>query len=254
MESQDTTGNQSSDSPAWLWVAPLLLVLSIPMVLGRLGLEPISGKEFPGPPPMLCDWNLLVILAVQVVVAGSVLLYGVGDYLRSLPFRVSWQTIPLGLLGLVVWIGICELEIESTLLSTVGADFLLGKRPSVNPLSSFPVTWALILFLTLRFAILALIIPVAEELFLRGFLLRYFKQYDWWNVSMAQLGWWSVGAAALYGALTHTGEILAAIVWFGAVTVWVKWRDRFWDAVAIHAVTNLSLGIYVMVFQQWKYW
>lgn len=242
------------ETPAWKWIAPLIAIMVVPLVMSRMGFEPDSGKEFPAGLPAGYDWKLLVVLAIQVLVVGGLLVAGVRDYLRWLPFRVSWSAIPLGLLGCGLWIGICELQIEKQVASAVGLGDWLAVRSSVNPFESFPSTATFVLFLSLRFTCLAVLVPIAEELFLRGFLLRYLCRYEWWKVQMAQLGWWAVGAAAIYGVVTHTGEILAAIAWFGLVTIWVKWSDRFWDAVAIHAVTNFALGLYVMTYQQWHYW
>lgn len=225
----------------------------IPMVLERLGLQSSQDDaSFQGSDRF--DQNLLIILATQVVAVTSLLLVGWRDFLRSFPWRVSWQTIPLGILGCALWVGICQLGWEQSVASSLGLDGWLAERRATDPAVRFPVPAAWLTFLILRFSILAILVPIAEEIFLRGLLLRYQVRYDWWNVSMAQLSWWSVPIAAGYGVLTHTGEILAAILWFGGVSIWVKWKDRFWDAVAIHAVTNLTLGIYVMLFQQWQLW
>jgi hypothetical protein len=49
----------------------------------------------------------------------------------------------------------------------------------------------------------------------------------------------------------HPQEALAAAVWFSAIT-WLMLRTRnIWDCVAAHAVTNLLLGLYVVVTGNW---
>jgi hypothetical protein len=48
--------------------------------------------------------------------------------------------------------------------------------------------------------------------------------------------------------------MFAAVVWFSLVT-WLMIRTgNIWDCVAAHAVTNLLLGIYVLVSHDWHLW
>jgi hypothetical protein len=48
-----------------------------------------------------------------------------------------------------------------------------------------------------------------------------------------------------------TGEAVAAVVWFFAVT-WVCWKTRQpIDAITVHATTNLALGAYVLATGAW---
>lgn len=254
MESDHHSDATLPTAATWKWVAPLFLMMFIPMLLSRFGIEPTSGKEYPGAPDDACDWNLIIQLCVQLLGCGVLVAISFPEYLRSLPFRISWWSIPLGVFGCVLWVAICELQVEAGLARLLGQEDVLPQRSAVDPSESYPVSWIYQLFLGVRFAKLALLVPLVEEVFLRGFLLRYVQQYDWWKLSMQQLPWSAVAVASVYGVLTHPGEILAAIVWFGGVTIWTKFTNRFWDAVVIHAVTNLALGLYVLQFGQWQYW
>ena len=52
--------------------------------------------------------------------------------------------------------------------------------------------------------------------------------------------------------LMHPGELLAAAVWFSLVA-WLMLRTKnIWDCVAVHAVTNLLLGVYVAIAGEWR--
>jgi CAAX prenyl protease-like protein len=107
------------------------------------------------------------------------------------------------------------------------------------------------LFLAVRFAGLAAIVPLIEEMFLRGFLMRYFARADWWNVPIGTPDRIGVAAAIVLPVLMHPQEALAAVIWFGAVA-WLVIRTRnVWDCVAAHAITNLLLGIYVVASGEW---
>ncbi len=175
------------------------------------------------------------------------------NYVQHFPLSVSIWSPLFGLMGVVIWIGICELQIERTLL-----DLLQGgpwvARSQFNPFSAIEGDSQRLGFLALRFLGLAVMVPICEELFLRGFLMRYFQSTEWWNVSLASLGIRSLLIAPVYGAMTHPGEAIAAITWFSLVTLLVCKTGKFWDAVVAHGVTNLLLGLYVCTFAQWHLW
>lgn len=235
---------------------PLLAVMAVPMVLERFGVVPMSKLEFVGNQrPPGSDWPWLGVVATQAILGLGLLLWFWREYTRSVPWRISWWTIPLGLIGLAVWVGICELGLEKPLFQWLPGNSAESlARTSINPGESFPDSSTYVLFLLARFSVLVIVIPIAEELLLRGFLLRTMQRDEWWSMPMRELNWASIGISAVYGALTHPNEIFAAIVWFAAVTWWVRWTNRFWDGVMIHAVTNAALGVYVLSYQQWHLW
>jgi uncharacterized protein len=255
-QSAERSGAKPDLAAAWKWITPLLAVMAVPMFLERFGVVPISKLEFVGDHrPPGSDWPWLGVVATQAILGGCLLAIFWREYTRSLVWRVSWWTVPLGLLGLLAWVVICELGWEHAIYQLLPGDGAKAvARSSVNPGEAFPEPSAYVLFLVARFVVLVLVIPIAEELLLRGFLLRMMQRDDWWAMPMRELSWTSIGISAAYGALTHPNEIFAAIVWFAAVTWWVRWTNRFWDGVLIHAITNATLGIYVLSYQQWHLW
>jgi CAAX prenyl protease-like protein len=176
---------------------------------------------------------------------------------RQFPFRVSLLAIIFGVVGIVLWIWMCHLGFERLLFTAIGAEkFLsLGERPAYNPLEQLAATPALAYtFLAIRFLGLALMVPIIEEFFLRGFVMRFVMRDDWWNVPFGDVTRTSIAAGTLVPMLMHPGELLAAAVWFSLVT-WLMIRTRnIWDCVAAHAVTNLLLGIYVVTQHEWQLW
>ncbi|MDP1560993.1 MAG: CPBP family glutamic-type intramembrane protease [Pirellulaceae bacterium] len=255
-QNDDSAAQNSSPAAPWKWVVPLLAVMAIPMVLERFGVVPVSKLQFVGNQrPEGSDWPWLGVVATQALLVGGLLVVFWREYTRSLPWRVSWWTVPVGLLGMLAWVGICELGWEHAIYQMLpGADEKALARSSINPSESFPEPLGYSLFLLSRFTVLVWVIPIAEELLLRGILLRMLQRDDWWAMPMSELSWGSIAISAAYGALTHPNEIFAAIVWFAAVTWWVRWTNRFWDGVMIHAVTNAALGIYVLIYHQWHLW
>ncbi|HEX4415937.1 MAG TPA: CAAX prenyl protease-related protein [Lacipirellulaceae bacterium] len=197
-----------------------------------------------------------VIYSIKIALTLAAMAFVWPGY-RQFPFRISWQAILAGVIGVVLWIVICQMHIERRLLEPLGlAKFLgLGDRPAFNPLDVLADTpvWAYT-FLVIRFVGLALVVPIIEEFFLRGFIMRWAVRDEWWEVPFGQLTPLAAVLGTAVPMLMHPGELLAAFVWFSLVT-WLMVRTKnIWDCVAAHAITNLLLGIYVVAWHQWQLW
>ena len=110
------------------------------------------------------------------------------------------------------------------------------------------------MFLLVRFAALAVLVPIVEELFLRGWLVRWIENPQWENISYRGLTWGALLTASIYGVATHPMEAIAAFLWFGLVTWLMVRTGNIWDCVVAHGVTNLLLGVYVISSNQWHLW
>ena len=109
-------------------------------------------------------------------------------------------------------------------------------------------------FLAIRFIGLALVVPVIEEFFLRGFFMRLAISERWWEVPFGALTPLAAVVGTVFPMLMHPAELVAAAAWFSLVT-WLMHRTRnIWDCVAAHAVTNFLLGVYVVTQGQWQLW
>jgi hypothetical protein len=174
---------------------------------------------------------------------------------RAFRLRVTPLAVAVGVVGACFWIGLCDLNLELKLLKPIGLDkFLgLGERASFNPLEKLAdnATWAHT-FLLIRFVGLVLVVPVIEEFFLRGFLMRYVMAHDWWKIPFGDVDRTAVVVGTVVPMLMHPAELFAAAVWFSLVT-WLMVRTRnIWDCVVAHAVTNLILGLYVVGYDRWE--
>ncbi len=187
---------------------------------------------------------LLVTLAVAAVRPG---------YPRMQ--RISPLAPMVGVMGVAAWVALAHgqrwLEIASGLGPTIES-WLGGRRAGFNPLEQLEnqpaMAWG---FLFVRFFGLAAVVPVIEELFLRGFVGRFPAANDWWRVPIGQFDRVGLIAVIALPVLIHPHEALAAVVWFGAVA-WLLLRTKnVWDCVVAHAITNLLLGIYVVVTGEW---
>lgn len=193
---------------------------------------------------------------------------------RTFPWRVHISAVVVGVVGVVLWIVLCHLRLEPKILGpldrllgglipgrdpaaepSIGLLGMLGtgERSAYNPLLYLAdqpaLAWT---FLAIRFFGLAMVVPVIEEFFLRGFLMRFVVHEQWWQVPFGT----ATRAALVVGTgvpmLMHPGELLAAFVWFSLVS-WLMVRTKnIWDCVVAHGVTNFLLGVYVVMFDQWQ--
>jgi len=176
---------------------------------------------------------------------------------RQFPWNVSILSVVVGVVGIFVWVGLCQLKLEETLLAPLGLKWLVasGERAAFNPFDAFAnnMPW-LIVFLFVRFTGLAVVVPIIEEFLLRGFVLRIFVDQNWSKVPFGHASKLVIVITIIYGVAAHPAEAVAAAAWFSLVT-WLMVKTRnIWDCVVAHAITNLLLGIYVLSSGEWHLW
>lgn len=175
---------------------------------------------------------------------------------RQFPFRLTLWAPIVGIVGVVLWIGICKLDLETTLLGPLGIESLLGlgARSAFNPIEQFPDSPLRAYgFLAVRLWGLILVVPLIEEFFLRSFVMRFVIGADWWKIPFGTLTPAAVVAGTLVPVLMHPAELFAAVVWFSLVT-WLMYQTRnIWDCVVAHAVTNGLLGLWVVLSGDWYF-
>lgn len=251
---------------------PFIAPFVVYMICTSFEPEPSTGQY----PLFYCVKLLLTAIAIAVCFPGW-------KQFLKLP---SFYGVLAGILGAVVWIGLCQMEKRSV------SDFLPGMGlekvfPTTRPGydwgietgenagenaadSSAPASASdfgsrlqkISPLFYLRLLGLAVIVPFIEEFFLRGFVLRYFwsepKKEE--STSSEPIPWYDVPIGALcpmvwaitiaYPLLTHP-EALAGVVWFCGITL-LAWKTRsLSDCVCAHAITNLALGFWVLYSGQW---
>ncbi|MCU0958657.1 MAG: CAAX prenyl protease-related protein, partial [Pirellulaceae bacterium] len=176
---------------------------------------------------------------------------------RSVSWRVGAPALAVGVAGGVLWILVCRAGWEERVWAAAGlTDWAASTaRPAFNPWAALGDTPLLLgLFLVLRFAGLVLVVPLIEEFFLRGFLMRFVQHAQWWSIPWGRVTWGAAAVATAYGVLAHPAEPIAAALWFSLITaLYVRTRQPA-DCVVAHAVTNAVLGAYVLIWQDWRLW
>ncbi len=227
-----------------------LLPLSVFMLVGTLEVSQPAGSKFFD----LIQYQSYPVVYTCKILLTTLALVFVWPAYRVFPIRVSLLALGVGVVGVVAWVGLVHLNLEQWL--PLGWLTGSGARVGYNPLEALGQRPALAYtFLVVRFFGLALAISVAEEMFLRGFLIRYVQDPDRWpTLPIGQVGWPALIAGTAVPMLMHPGELFASLVWFSLVS-WLMLRTRnIWDCIAAHLVTNFLLGVYVMGSGQWQFW
>ena len=204
--------------------------------------------------PFVAPFVLFVgLTGVQQALPGSVLwLYPVKTVLTAAAIvaLARWLEAPgevfpfagagVGVAVLLVWV-----------LSD-GLFPLIGASAAFDPFRALPrpQAWVWIAF---RLAGAALVVPIVEEFFWRGFLIRWLVHLDFRSVPMGTLTWTSFLVTSALFAVEHDRWLAGLLA--GMAYNWVYYRTRSLKAcVLAHGITNLGLGIYVLVGQQWRFW
>ena len=190
----------------------------------------------------------VVLMAVAFSLFAKILL-------REFPLRCDLWGLIVGVIGGFLWIVICALAIEEKLFSAVGfPEWLMPAREGVDPFVVYPDSTGRATFLFFRISLLAVCVPIAEELFLRGFFMRAVESGDWETLPLKNIGRAGLIAGSIYGVLTHPSEFIAAAVWFSLVSWMMVKTGKFWNCVLAHAITNAMLGVYILSTGNWKLW
>jgi CAAX prenyl protease-like protein len=207
-------------NPTAAYLMPLLAILAAGMISHALS----SDFEY--------FYSLRVIL-------GLLLLVHYRDKLVSFDWGWTWRGPAVGGLIFLVW--------------AAAAFFLMPERSMPGKLAALaPVVR--VFWILGRMLGSILVVPIAEELAYRGFLMRRLVSADFESVSFKSVGWPALGLSAIvfgaaHGALWAPG-ILAGLA-YGLLLVR---RGRMGEAVAAHATTNALIAASALMGNQWQLW
>ncbi len=110
-------------------------------------------------------------------------------------------------------------------------------------------------FLIFRIATSVIAVPILEELFWRGWLMRWLiDERDFRRVPLGKYAPTAFFVTAILFAAEH-GSFWDVGLLTGFVYNWWMVRTRnLWDCILAHAVTNGALAAWVVLGGQWQYW
>jgi CAAX prenyl protease-like protein len=107
----------------------------------------------------------------------------------------------------------------------------------------------------LRFLRLVVVVPLVEEIFWRGFLLRYLIDERFDAVPFGKFSWFSFCCVSVAFALAHSTADWPVALITGVAYNAIAYRTKsLTSCVLVHAMTNLLLGLWIMCTQQWGFW
>lgn len=187
--------------------------------------------------------SIRLVLSLAAIAAVSL------PVLRNAPTR-PLLSILLGIAVFFIWIG-------PDVLVPGWHHFLIFD----NPITGHPVGSTSraskndAVFLLLRIAISVIAVPILEELFWRGWLMRWvIDPKDFTRVPLgayAPQAFWLVAAlfAVEHGSFWDVG-LLTGIIF----NWWMVRTRNLWDCILMHAATNAALAAYVVIGGHWQYW
>lgn len=222
--------------PFLAYVLPFAIFMAALALVGLV--EWLAGEE----PAFWLKEPKYWIYPLQTLACAVVLGYYWKDYDFG-PFKHLLWAVLLGVFVFLVWV---------TPQMFFGAPM---RTSGFNPAEIGDSGYLYWMSLIARFARLVIVVPLLEEIFWRGFLMRYLIKEDFTSVRFGTASLASFSAVVFLFAFVHdfedfSGAIIAGVV-FNSIAIWTK---SLGCCVVAHAVTNLLLGIYIMATRQWGFW
>ena len=205
--------------------------------------------------------NLLWLYPVKTLTVIGALWWYLENYAELTPV-FSWLAVGIGLIAIGIWIAGDAFYLKTDELMFRCENWLspwmhsppptTQHAPVFDPTTIQPVTSRYV-FIFWRVAGAVAVVPVMEELFWRGFLIRWLDNEDFRAVPVGQFSWRAFAiTVALFGA--EHNQWLAGLV-CGALYNWLLCRTRSLTACVIaHATSNAVLAAWVLTRGDWKFW
>jgi CAAX prenyl protease-like protein len=178
----------------------------------------------------------------QTLICGAILLWFWREYKLEAPRQV-WFALAIGLVVFAVWIAPQKFFGVSPRLTGFDPE-VFADRPALY--------WSTVL---LRFVRLVVVVPLVEEIFWRGFLLRYLINERFTAIAIGTFSWVSFTVVVVGFGFSHSAADWIAAFVCGALYNLVAYRTRSLSSCVIaHAFTNLLLGLWIMQTRQWGFW
>jgi CAAX prenyl protease-like protein len=188
-----------------------------------------------------------IFFPVRFAIVSAVLLAVSRPYIRWRP-AVPLASIALGTAVFLIWIG-------PDLLFGYRHHWLFENAITGKAEATFPASLrASLPFLAIRTLSAVVNVPILEELFWRGWLMRWLIDKDFEKIPWGQYAPGAFWAVAVLFATEH-GPFWEVGLAAGILYNWWMVRTRsLADCILAHAVTNALLSGYVIATGNWQYW
>jgi len=220
----------------WRYIAAFVIFMGLLLVGEILGYFTTPAS------PLWIREPAYWIMPLQTLVCGWVLWRYRASYRLRAP-RKWGITLGIGVAVFLIWIA---------------PQAFLGFAPrtdgfNVSEATADPMAQGILL--VLRLIRLVVVVPILEELFWRGFLLRYFVNDQFWKVAEGRTNLFGFLAVSILFALAHSeADRPAAVITSLLYNFLFVHARSVSSCIVAHALTNLLLGIYILSTKQWGFW
>ncbi|HRX84879.1 MAG TPA: CPBP family glutamic-type intramembrane protease [Phycisphaerae bacterium] len=230
------------------WVARSPEVAYIAPFMSFLILMALGNWIFPGKAGVPWSYTLRTFGALAVALA-------FWRYWPPLGKAYLPSAIVFGLLTTVMWVGVHKWFAAQGWYPPT--QILGHDAPPADHYDCFAqlgTGWALWLFLIVRIGGASIVVPIVEEIFWRGWVLRVLV--DYWKWERVPLGMYTLRSFVL----CSVASALEHPMWEVGILCWAVWNLLFyWKKslrvmMIMHGVTNFALYAYVVYAKDWVFW
>ena len=228
MPSSDTATR--AISPAEQYIAPFIAFLILLAVGPKL--------------PIVASWEA----ALRVLVLGALCVI---CWPRELPVvpKYAFASAIIGAAVFVLWIA-PDLVFPGYRSSALFSNSIVGQPHSSIQPDALRSAW----ILGWRTARAVVIVPIVEELFWRGWLMRWLIDTDFQKIPVGTYSTFSFWLTAVLFASEHGPYWDVGLITGIIYNLWAMRSHSIADCVLMHAVTNAILSAFVISSAQWQYW
>ncbi len=185
---------------------------------------------------------------VRVVVVSAAVLY-FSRHLLNLRIANLTGSVLMGALVFLIWIA------PELIWPGYRGHWLFQNPVLIAAASSVPpAAHSSPAFLFFRILGAVVLVPIIEELFWRGWLMRYLIKEDFGSVPLGAYAARSFWITAILFASEHGPYWEVGLAAGILYNLWMVRTKSLTDCILAHTVTNGCLALYVVAFQQWQYW
>jgi len=216
--------------PAMPFIAPFAVFI---VLLGLKGVIPLG-----------INWQY----PIQVLFVSAVLLVTSRGLIKERPQNVVGSVF-VGLAVFVVWVG------PDLIWPSYRHHWLFENSVTGVARSSLPIAYrSNLTFLIFRLVGTAVLVPIIEEVFWRGWLMRYLINIDFFKVPLgtySRNAYWltAIMFAVEHGPFWDVG-LMAGLMY----NSWMIRTRKLSDCIIAHSITNLALACFVLFSDHWEYW
>jgi CAAX prenyl protease-like protein len=179
------------------------------------------------------------IKTVAVAIALYIYRKNYVELFREISIKSIFIAFIIGIIVFIVWI------LPEGLYPTLGTS-------QFNPYIFENKSWIIFLIVS-RLIGAVLVVPIFEELFWRSFLIRWIINQDFKKIPIGKFTWLSFFLIVIFFGLEHYRWLVGMAA--GAIYNGLLYQQKnLWSCTIAHAITNLALGIYVLLTHQWGFW